>query len=590
MAPKNKNAAVKKKNEKKNKEKAALAAKEALQRKKAAEAAVNNAANEKKNKDVLSKEEKKKEKERLKEKKEKEKREQWQKERQEKIQELKARKRKAKLKDKQAKEDAQKSLFEKGKKNKKEKNNAGRALAPAAKELLVDKKEKPEKPVKSEPQKPPKPAKPARSKENAGRALAPAEEEPESPADWNDATVVGDDYYSESEEFDAEQELARAIDEAHAAENDELTDLQTAPEIMETNAGQLFLYVADVPAAAENDILTVPKETITEITEPEEPEKPETEQETVEAETEEADTQELTPAEAEEKKTVPVPAKNPLAELVLAHLNAPAEEPAEEKEAVPAAPEISEAKRVFAHTSAKSQNKPEKIKKPKIEKPLKPIIEKKQIDEAIKKASAVINSTFLFAKNKVQKLPKRTKKIIIITTASVAVLLGIFFVVSAATYHVPDSAVPIYAGLKEEAVNVRSIEVNLKDQLAKAAATKAGGNKHAFKFFANSELTIDEWYDDVPIVLGNVASNKCDFLVTILDKDNKILYRSMGLAPGSYLPSIKLFDTMNYGTYNLMIVVAAYNQKTFKNIGVQYMKLKLVIGIEQTTEQTTKQQ
>ncbi|MEI6578261.1 MAG: hypothetical protein WCN92_02215 [Eubacteriales bacterium] len=244
-------------------------------------------------------------------------------------------------------------------------------------------------------------------------------------------------------------------------------------------------------------------------------------------------------------------------------------------------------------TKEEKAPKPEKTKKIKAEKAPKPQRIKK---EKIRKSESIIMAFSLFVnrlistKDKIaNKLPKRTKKIIELAVVSAAVLVIIFFVISLFSYHVPVSAVPMYNGLIEESVNVRDIEVGLDEQLQKAADTKSGGNKRAFKFFANKDLMIDEWYGQMPLVLGNIDSNKCDFLVTILDKNDKILYRSMGITPGNYLPSVKLFEMMDYGTYDLMVIVAAYNQKTFEKIGVQHMKLKLVIGLEQTTEQATKQ-
>jgi len=166
--------------------------------------------------------------------------------------------------------------------------------------------------------------------------------------------------------------------------------------------------------------------------------------------------------------------------------------------------------------------------------------------------------------------------LVLLTVAAIAI--------SVFSYEVPEKAIPFYRGLTEPLVNVRDIEFDLEQQLREAAAIDVKGDTKKFKFYANNSLMIDEWYERIPLVLGNVKSNECDFIVSVLDEDDTLLYRSMGLVPGKYLPAIKLFNEMPYGTYDLTVVVAAYDPDSFENIGVQHMKLKLVIGIEQSTQ------
>ncbi len=242
-------------------------------------------------------------------------------------------------------------------------------------------------------------------------------------------------------------------------------------------------------------------------------------------------------------------------------------EPDEIKAAVPAAPGII--------NTFEEKEKPQKVKR--------------QKSEAGKKTFVFISGKLTEIKNKTEELPKRTKKMMLFAAVFIAVILVALITVSVINHTMPENSVPMYKGLTEESVNVRDINIELDEQLERSAATKVKGNTGAFKFFANNDLMINEWYDKIPLVLGNVESNKCDFLVTILDSSDTIVYRSMGIKPGYYLPSIRLFDIIPYGENDLTLVVAAYNPETYKNVGVQRMKLKLVIGFEQTTEQVAEQ-
>ena len=168
-----------------------------------------------------------------------------------------------------------------------------------------------------------------------------------------------------------------------------------------------------------------------------------------------------------------------------------------------------------------------------------------------------------------------------------AVAIGAVIAVNLLTYDVPETAVPVYMGRDEAEANTRDINITLDQQLTLAKETDAKGNKKAFKFFMEKEITVDEWYSNINFTLANVDSNNCSFLVTIVDEDGNAVFRSLGIKPGRYLPFAQLGKEYPYGTYDFKVIVAAYNSKTFKEIGVQYTDLKLVIGIEKPTQETT---
>ncbi|NLB36738.1 MAG: hypothetical protein GX824_05490 [Clostridiales bacterium] len=185
---------------------------------------------------------------------------------------------------------------------------------------------------------------------------------------------------------------------------------------------------------------------------------------------------------------------------------------------------------------------------------------------------------------KVAGLPK--KVIAIASVVIVIILAGGAFTAYhfAFKYQIPADAIQKYAGVDEDNYNIRDINIGINEQLQKAKALKTRGDKRAFKFFARDELVFKEWYEESPFTFGNVSSNDCVLIASILHKDNNLLYRSRGLKPGKLIPKIKLFKELPYGSYDAMLVVVGYDAKTKEIKGAQYTQIRLVIGIEYSAQ------
>ncbi|GEM_PF-2949011 len=251
------------------------------------------------------------------------------------------------------------------------------------------------------------------------------------------------------------------------------------------------------------------------------------------------------------------------------------------------------AKKETAKASKKANAKPagkkEKTKKDKTKKVKKEKSAKEKV-KRVKKPRAPGLWKAAVEKIKGIRLPRQTKRII----AAVAVL---FFLAAAAlllysrlSYNVPDQAVQSYTGRDEEDFNLRSLEQDIGEQLEQVKGLGIRGDKDAFKFFVSAkEFTIDEYSDNIALTLANVSSNKCKIIGIILDEDDNILYVSLGIPAGKYLPSIRLPKELPYGEHKLRLVVSAFDNETKERIGVQHMNLKLVIGLEKPTQETTKE-
>ncbi|HZJ77878.1 MAG TPA: hypothetical protein VFD52_03650 [Clostridia bacterium] len=196
--------------------------------------------------------------------------------------------------------------------------------------------------------------------------------------------------------------------------------------------------------------------------------------------------------------------------------------------------------------------------------------------------------------SKLKRMPKR----MIITIVSIVVVIAIALAINGdlfnLRYEIPQVALQDYAGVNEDEKKVRDIDIGIKEQHERADKLRVKGDKDAFKFFVRKELLFDEWNREAPFTFGNVATNDCILIVTLLDEDDNMIYRSKGLEPSKYIPRIKLFHEMPYGSYDINMVVVAYDKQTREKIGTQYTQIRMVIGIEynqeEQTETTTAQQ
>lgn len=235
-------------------------------------------------------------------------------------------------------------------------------------------------------------------------------------------------------------------------------------------------------------------------------------------------------------------------------------------------------------------------KAPKNQKATRVKKEKKSRKAKVRRAAVPKTAAAKSGRSLLKRVPTRARKPLIAAVALFVLVPALLFGGSELMLRlaVPKDVVTQYLGMRESPVNTRDIELETADQLSLARKTRARGDTRAFRFFAaNKTVTINEWYDPISFGLGNPDTNDCDLVFILLDKNGEYAYRSLGVAPGQYLPSMELFQTLQYGEHKYTLIVAGYEPdkvnpetnipETYKLIGVQYTKLKLVVGIEQET-------
>ena len=133
--------------------------------------------------------------------------------------------------------------------------------------------------------------------------------------------------------------------------------------------------------------------------------------------------------------------------------------------------------------------------------------------------------------------------------------------------------------LEPETVAVSS-SVSPQQQKKLAKALKSKGNNSAFDFYVNDEIIIDEYDDPALLEFGSVSENDCVLMFFILDEENNIIYRSLGVKPGCEVRSVSFFDELPYGTNKAKIVVNGYDAETNKKVGTQCAEIKIKIGVD----------
>ncbi len=168
--------------------------------------------------------------------------------------------------------------------------------------------------------------------------------------------------------------------------------------------------------------------------------------------------------------------------------------------------------------------------------------------------------------------------IALIVTASVCVSRSVWV-------NVPSEikATEFNGRLESETVAEESV-FNAQQQQVFVEALNARGSKK-FSFYFNSVVNVDDDFSTDNLCFGNPKTNDCVLIATVYDKDDTVLYRSLGLESGKEINSAKLFEELSYGIHDVKVAVNAYDRKTNEKIGTKYAKIKIAVGVEYNGEE-----
>lgn len=125
---------------------------------------------------------------------------------------------------------------------------------------------------------------------------------------------------------------------------------------------------------------------------------------------------------------------------------------------------------------------------------------------------------------------------------------------------------------------------NVQQQQVFVDAIKSKGSRK-FSFYFNSVVNVGDDFSTDDLCFGNPKTNDFVLIATVYDKNNTVLYRSLGLEPGKEINRAKLFGEMSYGTHDVKVAVNAYDKNTNKKIGTRYAKIKIAVGVEYNGEE-----
>ena len=110
--------------------------------------------------------------------------------------------------------------------------------------------------------------------------------------------------------------------------------------------------------------------------------------------------------------------------------------------------------------------------------------------------------------------------------------------------------------------------------------TKRHGQTTAFTYFCNDELYLPSAYEGGVIMFGSPADNDCVLILTIVDDEGTVVYRSDGVAPGKYITSINPAISRENGSRACRVYVTGYEMTKhgYVCIGTQYSRLTVQIG------------
>lgn len=207
----------------------------------------------------------------------------------------------------------------------------------------------------------------------------------------------------------------------------------------------------------------------------------------------------------------------------------------------------------------------------------KKVLRKRRKAHFIKKFRYYTSKKFLSSLNYFRIFTCIVLPIAVIVTASICVSRSVWV-------NVPSEirATEFNGRVESETVAEDSVFNAQQQQVFVDALNARGSNK--FSFYFNLVVNVGDDFSTNDLCFGNPKTNDCVLIATVYDKDDAVLYRSLGLEPGREINHVKLFDELSYGIHDVKVAVNAYDRKTNKKIGTKYAKIKIAVGVEYNGE------
>lgn len=181
---------------------------------------------------------------------------------------------------------------------------------------------------------------------------------------------------------------------------------------------------------------------------------------------------------------------------------------------------------------------------------------------------------------KAQISPKELLRRCLIVILAIVTAFGVSLsVVSLRNERLQNKITLIYSGVLEDDY-VFPIEFSDEQVRESVKQTRRHGQTRAFTYFCDDHLRLDPIDRYGFIMFGNPEENDCQLVLSILDEDGKLVYRSKGVEPGNYITQIRPYVQLEAGSYAYTAYVSAYVREDYryKCVGVQYSRLTVEVG------------
>ena len=169
--------------------------------------------------------------------------------------------------------------------------------------------------------------------------------------------------------------------------------------------------------------------------------------------------------------------------------------------------------------------------------------------------------------------------LIFIVLPLVLICVGIYFFMLTPLVAVPSEIRDLeFSGRIEAAATAKESAFSEGQQAMFIDSTSARGTDK-FKFYFNTNVTLDDNGETENLRFGNPQGNGCILVATVYDDDGRVLYRSLGLEAGKEINSAKFFEEIAFGTHSVKVAVNAYDSETNEKIATKYAKIKLSVGV-----------
>lgn len=179
----------------------------------------------------------------------------------------------------------------------------------------------------------------------------------------------------------------------------------------------------------------------------------------------------------------------------------------------------------------------------------------------------------------IRSMDKEQWRLVGITACVVVIIASLFFGILSEHYQKVYRLVPqTFSGVMQER-SVYRIEANAAEQKVRVRSTVRYGQRSRFDYYAPASISVNKDTREATAGFGNPSlGNDCNLVFHVVRSDGTIVFSTMGMAPGTYLSTLRIQQSLPEWKNECRLVVVAYDAQTNKRIGTQYSNITVYVG------------